>query len=61
MNDQTFIRVKTDSRKELKLLAAEEHLTMIEMLGRLIDSYKKSKEVSNVSTGETATKYKASC
>jgi len=44
MCDRTIIKATVDSRKALKMLAAEEETTMIEMLEKVIEEYKKSKE-----------------
>ena len=47
MSQTTFIRVNDDARKQLKVLAANEDVTMIKMLEILIQKYK---EVNSVST-----------
>lgn len=43
MNDRKIIKVTADSRKELKKLAVDEDLTMIEMVEKIIEQYKKLK------------------
>lgn len=58
MSENVFLRVHSDIRKQLKLIAAENNKTMVSMLEDLITEYR---EERNVSTCETATKHQASC
>ena len=41
LSERTFIKVTVEARKDLKRLAVDEDLTMIEMLEKIIEEYKK--------------------
>lgn len=44
MSENVFLRIKHDIRKELKIISAENEVSMVDMLKKLIEEYKKSKE-----------------
>ena len=47
LSERTFIKVTVEARKDLKKLAVDEDLTMIEMLEKIIEEYKRDNKVKH--------------
>lgn len=45
--ERVNLRIYASTKQELKILAAKENITMIDMIDKIIRSYKESKNESN--------------